>query len=66
MCDQVKGENYRASFHETGDTESSVWSAGAVMGLIEDVPTCEVLLQRMVNEAEGIIRGRLASMIQQQ
>ena len=24
----VKGDNYRKSFHETGDIESSVWSCG--------------------------------------
>jgi nitronate monooxygenase len=60
---QVKGDNYRASFHETGDTESSVWSCGPVMGLIDDVPTCEVLIKRMVEEAEQIIRGRLAGMV---
>ena len=60
----VKGDNYRASFQETGDTESSVWSAGTVMGLIDDVPTCEGLIEGMVQEAEAIIRGRLASMVQ--
>ena len=29
----VKGDNYRKSFHETGDPDSSVWSAGVCMGL---------------------------------
>ena len=55
-------QNYRASFQETGDTESSVWSCGPVMGLIEDVPSCDALLAGMVEEAEGIIKGRLAAM----
>ena len=89
----VKGDNYRKSFQETGDTESSVWSAGQVrsqqsvhgvvdpdwlcgcawvcalssrhqvMGLIDDIPTCEALVAGMVAEAEEIIRGRLASMV---
>ena len=31
--------------------------------LIHDVPTCEVLINRIVAEAESIIRGRLADMI---
>jgi NAD(P)H-dependent flavin oxidoreductase YrpB (nitropropane dioxygenase family) len=35
----VSGENYRKSFQESGDAASSVWSAGVVMGLIDDVPT---------------------------
>lgn len=32
----VKGENYRKVFQETGDLEDGVWSAGIVMGLIDD------------------------------
>jgi len=57
----VKGDAYRVSFHETGDTESSVWSCGQSIGLIDDVPTCEALLSRIVAEAEDIIRTRLPS-----
>ena len=48
----VKGENYRKSFQETGDTENSIWSCGEVMGLIDDIPTCETLMENMVAEAE--------------
>jgi len=53
----VMGENYRKSFQETGDTESSVWSCGQVMALIDDVPTCAELIERMVSEAEEAIRS---------
>ena len=53
----VNGENYRRSFQETGDTESSVWSCGEVMSLIDDVPTCHVLIDRMVSEAVEALRG---------
>jgi len=60
----VRGENYRESFQETGDVESSVWSAGTVMGLIDDVPSCDDLIRGMVAEAEEIIKGRLAGMVQ--
>jgi NAD(P)H-dependent flavin oxidoreductase YrpB (nitropropane dioxygenase family) len=59
----VSGENYRKSFQETGETENSVWSCGAVMGLIEDVPTCKELLESMVAEAESIISSRLQNMV---
>lgn len=55
----VRGENYRKSFQETGDPNSSVWSAGMVMGLIHDVPTCADLIQRLVKEAEEVICGQL-------
>ena len=47
----VSGENYRKSFHETGDTESSVWSAGQVMGLIDDIPHVSTLVQTLVRDA---------------
>jgi len=53
----VKGMNYKKSFQETGDTQDSVWSCGPVIGLIDDVPTCKVLLQRMVDEAESSIKS---------
>ena len=49
--------------YETGDMEHGVWSAGTVMGLIKDVPTCKELVERIVNEAEQMIRGRLAKAI---
>ena len=40
----------------------SVWSCGPVMGLMADVPPCEALVSGMVDEAEAIIKGRLAAM----
>jgi hypothetical protein len=43
---------YRKSFQETGDTTDSCWSAGTVMGLIHDVPSCQELLDRMMRERE--------------
>ena len=55
----VRGDNYRASFQETGNIEDSVWSAGTCMGLINDIPTCEELANTIVADAEAIIRGRM-------
>ena len=57
----VRGELYRQSFQETGDTENSVWSCGQSIGLIDDIPTCKDLVATIVDEAEDIIRVRLAS-----
>ncbi|CAE8682085.1 unnamed protein product [Polarella glacialis] len=57
----VSGENYRKSFQETGDAETSVWSCGQSIGLIKDIPSCKDLLESMVAEAEDIIRNRLMS-----
>ena len=55
----VRGENYRKSFQETGDTESSVWSCGQSMALINDIPTVEVLMQTVVHDALDIIQKRM-------
>ena len=59
----VKGDNYRKSFQETGDADSSVWSAGIVMGLIDDLPTCKDLLDGIVAEAEETIQGRMNAFV---
>ncbi|HVW28266.1 MAG TPA: nitronate monooxygenase family protein [Polyangiaceae bacterium] len=48
---------------EEGDMEHGVWSAGQVMGLIHDVPAVRTLVERIVGEAEAIIRGRLAQAV---
>lgn len=34
-------------------SQDSVWSAGIVMGLIDDIPTCHELLERMVCAAQA-------------
>ncbi|KAF2418393.1 2-nitropropane dioxygenase [Tothia fuscella] len=34
-----------------GDPDYGVWTAGQVIGLIHDIPTCEVLLKRIETEA---------------
>ena len=58
--DLVSGQRGRLVY-ETGDPEYGVWTAGLVIGLIKDVPTCEALLRRIEQEAEEIIDG-LASL----
>src|SRR4029078_5204664 len=45
--------------YETGDMEHGVWSAGTCMGLINDIPSCKELVERIVSEAEAMSRGRL-------
>jgi len=41
--------------YEIGDPDYGIWSAGIVIGLIKDIPTCEELLKRIEAEAEGTI-----------
>ena len=43
---------------QEGDMEKGVLSAGQCMGLIRDVPTCKELLDRIMAEAEAIIKER--------
>jgi nitronate monooxygenase len=46
--------------YEDGDADAGVWSAGMVVGLIHDIPTCEELISRIVREAHEIVARRLA------
>ena len=39
--------------------DAGAWSCGMVAGLIHDVPTCKDLIERIVAEAEAIVRGKL-------
>ena len=48
-----------AQVYDSGDTDLGIWSAGQTQGLIHDIPTCKELVERIVSEAEAIIRGRL-------
>ncbi|KAI8845586.1 2-nitropropane dioxygenase [Chytridium lagenaria] len=63
--DLVSGQRGRQVFVD-GDSDHGVWTAGLVMGLIDDIPTCKVLCERMVREAEEIITNRLAPWSQKQ
>ena len=41
----------------------TAWSCGMVTGLIHDIPTCKELIDRIMTEAEAIIRSRLESVL---
>ena len=43
-----------------GDMEAGAWSCGMVAGLINDVPTCKELIDRIMAEADVLINNRLA------
>lgn len=44
---------------QQGDMDAGAWSCGMVAGLIDDVPTCAALLERIMRQAESLIRERL-------
>ncbi|KAI8911247.1 nitronate monooxygenase [Powellomyces hirtus] len=58
----VSGQRGREVFTK-GDLDYGVWTAGQVVGLIDDIPSCKVLCERMVKDAEAIITERLGSMV---
>jgi NAD(P)H-dependent flavin oxidoreductase YrpB (nitropropane dioxygenase family) len=48
---------------QKGDLEAGAWSCGMVAGLIRDVPTCKELIDRIMREADQLIRGRLTRLL---
>ena len=48
---------------QEGDMDAGAWSCGMVAGLIHDIPTCKQLIDRIMAEAEGLIRSRLSGML---
>jgi nitronate monooxygenase len=46
-----------------GDMEAGAWSCGMVAGLIHDIPTCKELIDRIMAEADALIRQRLEGML---
>ena len=48
---------------QEGTMDAGAWSCGMVVGLIHDIPTCKELFDRIMNEANEIIQGRLAGLL---
>jgi NAD(P)H-dependent flavin oxidoreductase YrpB (nitropropane dioxygenase family) len=48
---------------QNGDMDAGAWSCGMVAGLINDIPTCEQLIDNIMSEAEAIINKRLAGFL---
>lgn len=46
-----------------GDMDGGAWSCGMVAGLINDVPSCQDLLDGIIVEAENIIRKKLTALL---
>ncbi len=46
-----------------GEMEAGAWSCGMVAGLIHDIPSVRDLIDRIMQEADDIIRARLAGML---
>lgn len=62
VADLVAGKR-GAVVLETGDMEHGIWWAGMSAGLISDIPTVDELVRRIVSDAQGIIQGRLDTLL---
>lgn len=58
----VTGAKGKLVLHE-GRMDEAAWSCGMVAGLIHDVPSCDELIDRIMREADAIIRERLAGLL---
>ena len=58
----VAGARGRERCIEGGDIDDGVWTVGQVMGLIDDIPTCEILITRMVSDAKELLTSRVKEM----
>ena len=48
---------------QQGEAELGAWSCGMVAGLINDIPTVQELMDRIMAEAEALIRQRLMGLL---
>ena len=48
---------------QEGTMDAGAWSCGMVAGLIHDIPTCKELDERIVADAEEIIKSRLSQFV---
>jgi nitronate monooxygenase len=62
VADLVRGAKGRVLL-ETGDLDAGLVWAGQIQGLINDIPTCKELIERIINEAEEIITNRLGKFV---
>ena len=48
---------------QEGTMDAGAWSCGMVAGLIHDIPSCKELVERIVSDAEEIIKSRLTQFV---
>ena len=58
----VAGDRGRKA-EAAGDVDGGIFTAGQVVGLIDDAPSCKELMDRIISEAEATIRGRVNGML---
>lgn len=61
IIDEVAGVYPRIM--SEGDMDAGAWSCGMVAGLINDIPTCQELIDRIMKEAEDIMTKRFGGFL---
>ena len=61
ILDQVAGVYPKVMID--GDMDAGAWSCGMVAGLIQDIPTVKELIDRIIADAEQLIRNRLIGLL---
>jgi nitronate monooxygenase len=59
----VAGSAGRTKVLDEGDINGGIWTAGMVIGLINDIPTCDILLKRIIAEAKDAAKTRVAVLL---
>jgi NAD(P)H-dependent flavin oxidoreductase YrpB (nitropropane dioxygenase family) len=54
------GEFSEVAPYVSGKRGKEVWTAGQVIGMIKDIPTCKELLERIEKEAEEALKAKVA------
>jgi len=48
---------------QSGDVDQGIFWAGMVQGLIHDIPSCQELMDRIIGDAEAIVKQRFGGMV---
>jgi nitronate monooxygenase len=63
IADLASGSRGRTKVLEGGDVDGGLWWAGQSQGLIDDIPSCAELVERIVSEAADTISRELAGLV---
>ena len=63
IADLASGSRGRTKVLEGGDVDGGLWWAGQSQGLIDDIPSCAELVERIMSEAADTISRELAGLV---
>ena len=55
----MAGKRGRVNVEKDGDIEDGIWSVGQSMGLIHDIPTVQICMDKFISDAHNSIKHRL-------